>query len=246
MCGVTDPYQPIERRLGLTRRCLEVLAEFRNPVGMITKNHLIARDADLLGELAAVGAAAANLSITSLDTSLQRVMEPRTSSPSLRLEAVSRLAAAGVPVSVMVAPIIPGLTDHEIPGILKAAAEAGATSAGYVMLRLPYAVSPLFEEWLEAHFPDRKAKVLGRLKGMYGGRLYDSRFGVRGRGEGEYASQIRALFYAASETAGLSRARPQLSTAAWRGSATSARKHTQTPQLSLFGGLVPADGGAEG
>ncbi|MEO8440718.1 MAG: PA0069 family radical SAM protein, partial [Spartobacteria bacterium] len=140
MSGVTDPYQPIERRLQITRRCLEVLQRFRNPVGIITKNQLVTRDTDLLGDLAAHQAAAVNISVTSLDPKLQRVLEPRTSTPRARLEAISQLRAAGVPVGVMVAPIIPGLTDHEVPAILRACAEAGAQFAGYTVVRLPYAV----------------------------------------------------------------------------------------------------------
>ena len=146
------------------RRCLEVLAKFRNPVAIITKNHLITRDIDLLGELAAHDAVAVNISVTSLDPKLQRVLEPRTSPPQARLEAIAELHAAGVPVGVMVAPVIPGLTDHEMPAILEAAGKAGAQFAGHVVLRLPWAVAPLFERWLDEHFPDRKEKMLGRIR----------------------------------------------------------------------------------
>jgi DNA repair photolyase len=216
MSGVTDCYQPAERRLRVTRRCLEVLAEFRNPVGIVTKNHLVTRDLDLLGELASHGAASVNLSITSLDPKLQRVMEPRTATPARRLEAVRKLADAGVPVGVMVAPVIPGLTDHEMPRILEAAAEAGATSAGMVPLRLPYTVAPLFESWLETHFPERKERVLNRIREIRGGRLNDARFGSRMRGAGEYAEQMGRVFRTYRRRFGLDGERAELSTAAFR------------------------------
>src|SRR5436190_22195642 len=181
MSGVTDPYQPIERKLRITRACLEVLAEFRNPVAIITKNHLVTRDIDLLRELAACNAAAVNVSVTSLDQSLQRVLEPRTTSPQGRLDAISQLRAAKIPVGVMVAPIIPGLTDHEVPSILAACATAGAQFAGYTIVRLPWAVAPLFEHWLEEHFPDRKEKILSRIREIRGGtgRLNDPSWGSR-------------------------------------------------------------------
>src|SRR5262249_9850748 len=146
--GVTDPYQPVERRLQLTRRCLQVFAAFRNPVAIVTKNALVTRDIDVLQELASVNAAAVFVSGTSLAPALARVMEPRTSTPAARLRAIQELAQAGVPVGVMTAPVIPGLTDHEVPAILRAAAEAGARGAGYVTLRLPGAVADLFEQWL--------------------------------------------------------------------------------------------------
>jgi DNA repair photolyase len=227
MSGVTDPYQPIERRLQLTRRCLEVLVRFRNPVAIITKNQLVTRDTDLLGDLAAHQAAAVNISVTSLDPKLQRVLEPRTSTPRARLEAIARLRAAGIPVGVMAAPVIPGLTDHELPAILKAAAEAGAQFAGYIVVRLPYAVAPLFERWLEEHFPDRKEKVLGRIRHLRGGeRLNDPRFESRMRGEGIFAEQISALFEVGCRRAGLGQ-RPGLSTTAFR---------RPGEQLSLFPG----------
>src|SRR5438445_101064 len=165
MSGVTDPYQPIERKLRITRGCLEVLAQFRNPVAIITKNRLVTRDLDLLEELASFNAAAVNISVTSLNPNLQCVLEPRTSIPSARLDAVSQLRHAGIPVGVMVAPISAGLTDHEVPRILEVCAKAGAQFAGYTIVRLPWAVAPLLEHWLAEHFPDRKEKVLGlRLK----------------------------------------------------------------------------------
>jgi DNA repair photolyase len=214
--GVTDPYQPIERRLGITRRCLEVLAEFRNPVLIITKNHLVARDRDLLRDLARDSAAGVFLSITSLDGELQRTMEPRTSAPERRLEAIRMLKESGVAVGVLVAPVIPGLTDHEMPAILQAAAQAGARFAGYVPLRLPYAVKGLFERWLEDHFPDRKGKVLARIRSLRGGKLNDPSFGTRLRGEGIFAQEMAALFAIACRRAGFIDGRIGLSAAAFR------------------------------
>jgi len=215
MSGVTDPYQPVERRLRITRRCLEVLAKFRNPVGILTKNRLVTRDLDVLGELAAHHAIAVNLSVTSLDRKLQRILEPRTSPPQARLEAVAQLRAAGIPVGVMVAPIIPGITDHEVPAIVAACAEAGAQFAGHVVLRLPWAVAPLFERWLSEHFPDRKDKVLGRIRDLRGGNLYDARWGKRQMGEGIFAEQIASMFKVACRRAGIGE-RPKLSTASFR------------------------------
>ena len=227
LSGVTDPYQPIERKLQLTRRCLEVLAEFRNPVIIVTKNQLVTRDIDLLRELASFDAASVCVSVTTLDAGLARVMEPRTSSPSNRLEAIQALAKAGVPVRVLVAPTIPGLTDHEMPSIIKAAAEAGARHAGYVVVRLPHGVAELFEMWLEEHFPDRKKKVLNRIREMRGGRLNDPNFGSRMRGEGVFADQIKSMFSLACRRSGLDSGGSELSTAAFRGPSNA--------QLSLFG-----------
>jgi len=216
MSGVTDCYQPVERKLKLTRRCLEVLAEFRNPVFIVTKNHLVTRDIDLLAELAKHRAVGVWLSITTLDTELRKVMEPRTSPPAARLAALRELSAAGIPVGVNVAPIIPGLTDHETPAILKAAAEAGATGAGYTVVRLPYAVAPLFEKWLDTYFPDRKEKVLNRLRAMHGGKVYDAQWGKRFGGEGIFAEQIGRMFEVARRKAGIPEEGPELSTAAFR------------------------------
>lgn len=211
--GVTDPYQPVERRLRITRRCLEVLAEFRNPVTLITKNHLVTRDVDILADMASWNGAAVNLSITTLDNDVQRVMEPRTSIPARRLQAVETLAKAGVPVGIMVAPIVPGITDEEMGDILKAARDAGAQWAGWVMLRLPHAVAPLFEDWLTHHFPDRKDKVLNRVRAMRGGKLYNAKWGERARGTGEFADQTNALFKALRRKAGFNEdRRPPLST----------------------------------
>jgi DNA repair photolyase len=216
LSGVTDCYQPIERKLQITRRCLQVLAKFRNPVGMLTKNRLITRDIDVLQELAAHNAVAVNLSVTSLDPKLQHILEPRTSTPQARLDAVAQLRSAGIPVGVMVAPIIPGINDHEVPAIVRACGEAGAQFAGYVVLRLPWAVAPLFERWLDEHFPERKEKVLGRIKHMRGGdKLYDTRWRKRQTGEGIFAEQIATMFAVACRRAGMGE-RPELSTTAFR------------------------------
>jgi len=214
--GVTDAYQPIERKLQLTRRCLQVLADFRNPVAIITKNHLVTRDIDYLGELARFQAAKVFVSITTLDAGLANMMEPRASTPERRLAAVEALAAAGIPVGVMVAPVIPAITEHELPKILEASKKAGADSAGFVMLRLPHAVAPLFERWLEEHFPDRKEKVLNRLREMRGGKLYRSEWGMRMRGEGVYARQVETLFDITCRRLGLNEKSMQSSTAAFR------------------------------
>ncbi|WP_165228242.1 PA0069 family radical SAM protein [Aquisphaera insulae] len=216
LSGVTDAYQPAERRLRLTRRCLEVLAEFRHAVGIVTKNRLVVRDLDLLRELASHGAAGVMLSVTTLDPGLARDLEPRTSPPAARLEAIRSLAAAGVPVGVMVAPVIPGLTDHEMPAILEAAAGAGATIAGYVVLRLPMAVAPLFEDWLERHRPAVKDRVLGRIRALRDGRLNDPRFGSRMRGEGPLAELIHRVFHVACRRHGLNRERWSVSPSAFR------------------------------
>ena len=210
MSGVTDCYQPVERKLKITRGCLEVLAEFRNPVNIVTKNSLVTRDIDLLSELAKNRAASVCISVTSLDPDLRGVLEPRTSPPAAKLSAIRQLASAGIPVGVLVAPIIPGLTEHEIPAILEAVAQAGATHAGYEMLRLPYANKELFEHWLDQHFPEKKDKVLGRVRAVRGGKLNDSRFGTRMRGEGIFADQIAQMFHVACRKAGIAGAWPEL------------------------------------
>jgi len=222
MSGVTDPYQPVERKLGITRGCLEVMAKFRNPVAIITKNRLVTRDIDILQDLATCDAVAVNISVTSLDPNLQRVLEPRTSSPQARLEAITQLRRAGIPTGVMVAPIIPGLTDHEVPKILDACAKAGAQFAGYTIIRLPWAVAPLFEHWLEEHFPDRKEKVLGRIRELRGNRLNNSQWHTRMTGEGIFAEQIGSLFRVGCRHAGIGE-RPTLSTASFRKSTTQLR-----------------------
>jgi DNA repair photolyase len=203
LSAITDVYQPLERQLQLTRKVLQVLLEFRNPVVIITKNHLVTRDVDILAELAQLNAASVMISLTSLNEDLRRKLEPRTSTAKRRLHAIETLANAGVRVGVMTAPIIPGLTDHEIPALVKAAVNAGASSAHYGLLRLPHSNAHLFEDWLERHYPDRKEKVLNRLKAMHHGELNDSRFGHRMRGEGIFAEQIKLLFRAACRQAKL-------------------------------------------
>lgn len=229
LSGNTDAYQPVERRLRITRRCLEVLAEFMNPVGIVTKSYLVSRDVDLLATLAEKQAAAVVLSITTLRPEVQRVMEPRASIPARRLGAIRVLADAGIPVGVNVAPVVPGLTDHELPEILEAAADAGASFAGYILLRLPHGVKEIFSEWLGQHFPHRKDKVLNRVREMRGGNLYDARFEVRGRGEGPWAEQLATLFRITRDRLGLDRA-PRLSPAAFRRPAAD-----PGPQMDLFG-----------
>jgi DNA repair photolyase len=208
LSGVTDCYQPIERHLLLTRRCLEVLVEFRNPVAIVTKNHLVTRDIDLLQALAGVGAVTVCISVTTLDDSLAGRMEPRATRPRGRLEAIRQLSAAGIPVTVLVAPTIPGLTDHEMPSILAAAREAGALHASYVMLRLPHGLPEIFGEWLADHYPHRRERVLSRLREVRGGRDYDSRFGLRMCGEGPIADAIAKMFQLTYKKLGFPGKRP--------------------------------------
>jgi DNA repair photolyase len=224
--SVTDPYQPVERRLLLTRRCLEVFAAFRNPVVVVTKSALVRRDADLLAELARVDAACVEISITTLDDALRRAMEPRASAPRSRLEAIRALAGAGIPVGVMLAPVVPGLTDSEIPAIVEAVAEAGARSIRHTLLRLPHGVAGLFEDWLERHCPERKQRILNRIRHLRGGRLDDPRFHSRMQGSGVFADQIHAMFDVARRRAGLSDTQTPLSTDAFR--------VPLGPQLPLF------------
>ncbi len=232
--AVTDAYQPIEARLGITRGCLEVLRELRNPVSIVTKSALVTRDVDLLADLARHRAAAVFVSITTLDESLARILEPRAAPPGRRLASIERLAEAGVPVGAMLAPVLPALTDHEIPALVEAVARAGAGWVRHIMLRLPHGLGPLFEDWLERHYPERKAKVLARVRAMRGGRLNDPRFHERMRGQGAFAEQTRALFELACRRAGLPREGPGLSAAAFRPPAA--------PQLSLFADHEPARG----
>jgi DNA repair photolyase len=228
LSGNTDCYQPVERTLGITRRCLEVFAEFRNPVGVITKSALVARDADLLAELARHGAAHVFSSITSLDPALAARLEPRAARPRRRLEAVATLAAAGVPVAVMIGPVIPGLNDEEIPRILEAARNAGAVAASWVLLRLASPLDVIFERWLAEHFPEKKSRVLNRIRDTRSGRLNDSRWGVRQRGQGSYADQIAQLFHAAAKKHGFDTPLPELRRDAFR------RPPRAGDQLGLF------------
>ena len=226
MSGVTDCYQPAEKRLELTRRCLEVLLEFRNPVGIVTKNFLVTRDIDILSQLASYKCAAVFISLTTLDPELSGLMEPRASRPTRRLAAIQALSEAGIPVGFLLAPMIPGLTDSEAPAIVQAAVRAGASFGGYVALRLPHAVKSLFEIWLEQHYPEKKSKVLNRIRAIRGGKLNDPNFNSRMRGEGIFAEQMAGLFRLACKKAGIHERRPQLSTEHFRRPSGS--------QLNLF------------
>jgi DNA repair photolyase len=194
LSGNTDCYQPIERKLRLTRQLLEVMLRYRHPVGIITKNALVLRDIDVLKPLAEQGLVHVYLSLTTLDKQLRRVLEPCTSTPEQRLRAIETLTQAGVPTGVMTAPMIPGLNDHELPNLLSAAANAGAQAAGYTLVRLNGAVGDVFRAWLETHFPDRAQKVLNQVAEAHGGQLNDSRFGTRIVGEGPAAENLRRMF----------------------------------------------------
>jgi len=226
LSGNTDCYQPVEKTKQLTRRCLEVFLEFRNPVVIITKNFLVTRDVDILAELARYDCVGVTVSLTTLDHKLSSLLEPRASRPARRLAAIKRLAEAGVPVGYLQAPMIPGLTDSEAPAIGAAAAKAGATFSGYVALRLPFAVKSLFEDWLEQYYPEKKNKVLGRVREVRGGKLNDPNFMSRMRGEGIYAEQMTKLFQLARKKSGITERWPKLTI-----------EHFQRPgidQLRLF------------
>jgi DNA repair photolyase len=224
LCGNTDCYQPAERKLKITRACLEVFLKYRNPVGVITKNALILRDMDILSEMAKYNLVFVTISITSLDPRLISRMEPRTSTPEKRLEAIRELSNAGIPVGVNAAPLIPGLTDQEMPEILRRASEAGARHAEYIMMRLPYAVKDLFVEWVEREFPERAPKILNRIREMRGGELSDPRFHSRMTGEGELAKMIGDLFDVTCKKYHLNENKDRLTT-----------KHfVRTGQLGLF------------
>jgi len=224
----TDPYQPLEKKLAITREILATLRDFNHPVSILTKGALIERDADILGEMAHAGLAAAGLTVTTLDRRLARAMEPRAAAPERRLLALRRLAEAGIPTRVSVAPIIPGLNDHEIEAILTAAKEAGVTGAGYVVLRLPREVGPLFRDWLAEHYPDRAAKVMAQVRDIHGGRDYDPEWGKRMKGEGAFAELIGRRFRAAIKRLGLDAPFPRLRTDLFR------VPRTGPEQLSLF------------
>ena len=211
----TDPYQPVERDLKVTRQILRVLSDFNHPVGIVTKNHLVTRDIDILADMARRNLAEVFLSVTTLDKDLARAMEPRASAPHRRLEAIRALATAGIPAGVMTAPMIPGLNDHEMEAILDAAVDAGATRAGYVPLRLPLEIKELFEEWLKTHRPDRAERVLSLIRQMRGGKLYDAEFGSRMRGEGPLAILLSQRFAAAVKRLGLNRLGVRLDTSAF-------------------------------
>ena len=227
----TDAWQPVERRLRVTRGILEVLAETRHPVTIVTKSALILRELDLLAELAQAGRVHVAVSITTLDAGLARAMEPRAPSAQRRLAVIAALAAVGIPTAVMVAPLIPALSDHELEAILGAAREAGASAAGYILLRLPHEVKPLFRAWLQAHVPQRMAHVYSLMRQLHGGREYDSSFGTRQRGSGPLAEIIAQRFRIAVRRLGLDAPTPPLDVTAFR---PPSQPGTATPQLSLF------------
>ncbi|MEM6265565.1 MAG: PA0069 family radical SAM protein [Bacteroidota bacterium] len=224
--GNTDCYQPLERKLELTRKCLEVFVKYRHPVGMITKNSLILRDIDLLQDLAKDNLVHVTITITTLNEELRRKLEPRTVPGKRRVEVIRKLSEAGIPVGLSLSPVIPGLNQHEIPDIVKAAADAGACSAFYIVLRLNGEIGGIFENWLEHHYPDRKEKVLHQVRELHGGKLEDNRFGKRMRGEGPVAEAIRGLFYLARNKYMPESGFPALNLAAF--------KRPDKGQLSLF------------
>lgn len=232
LAGDTDIYQPLERELKVTRSILEVLDAHNHPVSLVTKSSMILRDLDILSSMAERGLVSATLSLTTLDKTLARTMEPRASAPYRRLQAIQQLATMGVPVNVLTAPIVPGLNDDEIERMLQSAQSAGAGHAGYVMLRLPLEIEPLFEEWLAAHYPDRASRVMNLVRGMHGGKAYDSRFGHRQRGDGPYAQMIADRFNSAAKRLGLDAERPRLRCDLFRRPEAPVRAGVQ---LSLFG-----------
>lgn len=206
----TDPYQPIERDHGIMRACLEVLRDFNHPVAIVTKGTLIERDLDILAPMAANGLVRVGISLTTLDARLSRRMEPRVPSPARRLALIRTLSEAGVPVRLMASPMVPGLSDHELEAIMGAAAQAGAGAASWIMLRLPREVSPLFQQWMQEHYPDRAARVMARLREMHGGQDYAADWGRRMRGEGHYADMISHRFKLAAKRLGLDQPQPKL------------------------------------
>ena len=216
LAGNTDCYQPVERKLLLTRKCLDVFLEFRNPVGIVTKNFLATRDIDILSELAKLNLVSVFISVTSLNQELTRKMEPRTSSPAKKLEVIEMLSRSGIPVGVLVAPVIPGLTDEEIPSILRETSLRGAKWASMQMLRLPYAVKDLFVDWIRREFPDRENRIVSRLRQVRGGELSSYEFGERMAGTGETAGAIRQLFRASRKKYGLNEDLLELSTDKFR------------------------------
>jgi DNA repair photolyase len=224
----TDPYQPIERTWRITRGVLEVLAECAHPFTIVTKGALIERDLDILAPMAAHGMVRVYLSVTTLDPRLARRLEPRAASPARRLQAIRTLASAGVPVGVMIAPVIPQLNDRDLEAILAAAAEAGAVEAGYILLRLPREVQPLFRDWLDAHYPLRTAHVMSLMRQLHGGRTYDATFGVRQRGTGPFAELLERRFAIAVRRFGLERNTPPLDTSRF------APPRKDSPQRALF------------
>jgi DNA repair photolyase len=226
----TDPYQPVEKRLGITRAILEVLGEFAHPVGIVTKSDLVLRDLDLLAPMAERRLAHVHLSVTTLDARLARRMEPRAATPERRLAAIARLREAGIPCGVLASPMIPGLNDSELEAILDAATKAGATSASYILLRLPLELKDLFAEWLQANYPDRAKRVLGLVRDTRGGELYQSTFGTRMRGTGSYAALLEDRFELARRRFRLERRPAALDTRQFR----VPRPPAEPAQLGLF------------
>ena len=225
MSGVTDCYQPIERHLRLTRESLKVFADFLNPVDIVTKSELVTRDIDILKTMSSPDVASVTMSVTSLDPALANKLEPRASSPKRRLKAIEELRKGGVRVGVILGPVIPGLNDHEIFDILQATSDAGAITATYILLRLPHGVKLLFSEWLAAHYPNRKDRVLNQVKDTREGVLYEPSYGTRMRGIGEFADQIERMFYIAQKRFGLDRSLTPLRTDLFR---------VPRQQMSLF------------
>lgn len=232
LSGVTDIYQPVERRLKITRSLLEVCEAYNHPVALITKNALIRRDLDILSRLAEKNLVRAYMSITTLDGNLARRMEPRASTPTQRLAALQALTAAGVETGVMLAPQIPFINDHEVEAILGAAAEAGATSAGYITLRLPWDLKDLFHDWLKRHFPEREEKVFAQIRAMHGGKEYEANFFTRMQGTGQYAEMLGQRFHVAAKRLGLLRERSAMTTALF--SRPSDPIYGEGNQLRLF------------
>lgn len=224
----TDPYQPIEKKRRIMRDVLQVLSDFNHPVGIVTKGTLIERDADILAPMAAKGLARVGISITTLDPKISRAMEPRVPMPAARLRTIRKLTEAGIPVRVMVSPVIPALTDHEVEAILHAAKDAGAVAASSIMLRLPREVATLFRDWLAEHYPDRAARVMGRVRELHGGKDYDPEFGKRMTGQGEWAAMMRQRVKLTTRKLGLDRSLPPLRTDLF------ARPAQTGDQLSLF------------
>jgi DNA repair photolyase len=225
--GVTDCYQPIEKKLKITRGCFEVLRDFRNPAAIVTKNFLVTRDIDIFQDMAKYDCIKVNMSLTTLDGDLARTMEPRASQPHLKLKAIEMFAKAGVPVGIMMGPIVPGLTDHEIPNVLKAASDAGAITAYHTILRLPWGVKDLFENWIHEHYPDKADRVLNRVKAMRNGKLYEADFATRMSGTGIFAEQIHQMFAMYKKKHGLDRK--------WRGLTTEHfKRDARSAQLNLF------------
>jgi DNA repair photolyase len=228
LSGVTDCYQPIEKDLRITRACLEVLQDFRNPASIVTKNYLVTRDVDFFEKMHEWNGISVHMSITTLDGKLARLMEPRASQPLMRFRAIEALAKRGIPTSMIIGPVLPGLTDHEIPALLKSASDAGAQSAHYTLLRLPYGVKDLFETWLHEHYPDRAERVLNHVRDTRGGKLYDAKFGDRMRGKGVYADNIAHLFKLYKQKYGLTqKSYSNLSTEHFR-------RNARSPQGDLF------------